>query len=83
MATDVNAHGSVFEAGTARSLFDARPQIARWSYDVSPDGQRFLVNTSVEQMQEILTYSLAHVTSTPLTLVANWQEELKRRVPTR
>jgi Tol biopolymer transport system component len=83
MATDVNAHGSVFEAGAARSLFDAHPQIARWSYGVSPDGQRFLVNTSVEQIQEILTYSLAHVTSTPLTLVANWQEELKRRVPTR
>ena len=36
-------------------------------YDVSPDGQRFLVNTLA-----------AEATSAPITLVVNWPALLKR-----
>ncbi len=40
-------------------------------YDVSPDGQRFLINTLLEEED-----------ATSITLVLNWFEELKRLVPT-
>ena len=40
-------------------------------HDVSADGQRFLVNTLVEEEG-----------TTPITLVLNWLEGLKRLVPT-
>ena len=79
MSAGVKAHGSTFEAGTTRPLFDARPRITRWSYGASPDGQRFLVNTMVEQTpQANLTYSVALVDWTPLTLVVNWTVGLKK-----
>ena len=39
-------------------------------YDVSPDGQRFLINTLLEEEG-----------ATSITLVLNWFEELKERVP--
>ena len=40
-------------------------------YDVSPDGQRFLINTLLEEED-----------ASPITLVINWFEELKRLAPT-
>ena len=40
-------------------------------YDVSPDGQRFLINILLEEED-----------ATSITLVLNWFEELKRLVPT-
>jgi hypothetical protein len=40
-------------------------------YDVSPDGQRFLINTLLEEED-----------TTSITLVLNWFEELKRLAPT-
>ncbi len=72
MAVDVKVGSSAFEAGAARSLFQTRRRehIAAadlFSYDVSADGQRFLVNTDVGE-----------VTSSPLTVVLNWTAELKR-----
>ena len=39
-------------------------------YDVSPDGKRFLINTLLEEED-----------ATSITLVLNWFEELKERVP--
>jgi hypothetical protein len=42
------------------------------NYDVSPDGQRFLMVKASEQEQA----------STQINVVLNWLEELKRRVPT-
>ena len=42
-------------------------------YAVTKDGQRFLVNASPAQSSG----------EAPLTVVLNWQEELKQRVPTR
>ena len=41
------------------------------SYDVAPDGQRFLMLKGNEETQ-----------ATQINIVQNWFEELKRRVPT-
>jgi Tol biopolymer transport system component len=64
--------GSTFEAGEAKALFQtrAREHVSNaddFSYDVSADGQRFLVNTDVGE-----------VASSPLTVVVNWTAELKK-----
>lgn len=67
MAAEVNVQGSRFEVGTVRPLFETRTGGARWPYDVTPDGQRFLVATLVED-----------ATSTPITLVVNWPARLTR-----
>ena len=58
-----------FKTGPARLLFQmpATPTPAGPSYDVSHDGQRFLVNTLVTDP-----------TPSPLTLVLNWTAEVKR-----
>ncbi|HSS44757.1 MAG TPA: hypothetical protein VLO07_05380, partial [Thermoanaerobaculia bacterium] len=71
MAVDVR-EGPTFEADVARPLFQTRlrqhiSSADLFSYDVSADGQRFLVNTDVGE-----------VTSPPLTVVLNWAEGLKR-----
>ncbi len=62
------------EIGEPQSLFLTRLKLlglGPTQYDVSADGQRFLVNTLVEEQD-----------TTPITLVQNWFEELKRLVPT-
>ncbi len=48
-----------------------RGQIAMPYYDISPDGQRFLMIKAVEGSQ-----------SGQINVVLNWFEELKRLVPT-
>ena len=56
------------EPSTAVALFSTRlaggplPGVDRSQYDVSPDGQRFLINGLVEQ-----------ATTTPITVVLNWK----------
>jgi serine/threonine-protein kinase len=78
MAVDVSTQTG-FAAGTPRQLFE-RPYmmngsgLARANYDVSPDGQRFLMLKPVEQEQE--------QKPTQINVVLNWTEELKRLVPT-
>jgi hypothetical protein len=42
------------------------------SYDVSPDGQRFLMLKATEQQQS----------AGQINIVQNWFEELKQKVPT-
>ena len=70
-AAAVNGEAAGFEAGPARPLFAVRPRsmstLGDYPYDVSADGQRFLVNTLVEE-----------TTSTAITLVVNWAAGLKR-----
>ena len=70
-AAAVTSQASGFEVGAVRPLFPARPRpMARldaYSYDVSSDGQRFLVNTLVED-----------ATSTAVTLVVNWTTGFKK-----
>jgi dipeptidyl aminopeptidase/acylaminoacyl peptidase len=71
MAVDVRMKGSAFEAGTPRPLFRIDLYNSFLStgagYDVTSDGKRFLVNTGVEDR-----------TTSPVTLVVNWDEELKK-----
>jgi len=70
MAVDVKLETSTFEAGVPRALFQTRvvsyPN-PRNVYEVSADGQRFLIITPLEE-----------ATSTPITVVVNWNADLKR-----
>jgi dipeptidyl aminopeptidase/acylaminoacyl peptidase len=62
--------------GTVRPLFEGRfllgPTWTPRNYDISPDGQRFLM---IKSEQDLVP--------TELIVVFNWFEELKRRVPHR
>jgi eukaryotic-like serine/threonine-protein kinase len=75
MAVDVTTQPS-FSVGKPRMLFEG-PYMPTPStfpdYDVSPDGQRFLMLKPVEQ---------TGAAPTQINVVLNWFEELKRRVPT-
>jgi hypothetical protein len=55
--------------GAVRPLFEIRIYATRFAYDVSPNGQRFLVNTRIENQARL---------STPLTVVVNWPAALSR-----
>jgi serine/threonine protein kinase len=67
IAVAVDGRGEGFEIGGAKPLFVIRRGGDRWVYDVSPDGQRILVNAAEDQ------------TSAPITVVANWQSALRAR----
>ncbi len=69
MAVPVSATGSAVELGAARALFQTRARTdQRFPYDVTADGQRFLVNTQYQEQ----------ATPTPITLVTNWPALLRR-----
>jgi len=73
MAVSVTTNGETFQPGVPKALFRATvlggtgggPTIS-WRYDVSPDGQRFLINTAIEE-----------ATAAPVTMVLNWQSAIK------
>ena len=65
MAVEIKS-GANFEAGAPKLLFDTH---AHWGfYDVTADGQRFIVTMPVEQAQ----------VRSPITVVLNWQAGLKK-----
>ncbi|MGH7599889.1 MAG: hypothetical protein ACREOI_26335, partial [bacterium] len=68
MAVEINATGSTLEVGVVRSLFEAHPTIHAFNYDVSGDGQRFIVSSLVESQA-----------ASSITLVVNWTAELKKK----
>jgi Tol biopolymer transport system component len=75
MAVDVSLQPT-FTAGKPRVLFQGQYFASVFpftgtAYDVSPDGQRFLMVKQTEQT----------AASVQLNVVVNWTEELKRRVP--
>ncbi len=75
MAVDI-ATQPAFAAGKPRVLFEGRYELSPATspnYDVSPDGQRFLMLRPSEQEASA---------PTQINVVLNWFEELKRRVPT-
>jgi serine/threonine-protein kinase len=75
MAVDV-ATQPTFAGGKPRVLFEGPyvPNPATFpNYDVSPDGQRFLMLKPVEQTE---------TAPTQINVVLNWFEELKQKVPT-
>ncbi len=69
MAVGVNGSSNKFEAGIPKLLFELRVAYTPGNpaYDVTADGQRFLVNTFVEQNAP-----------SPVTVVMNWTAGLKR-----
>jgi Tol biopolymer transport system component len=74
MAVDIATRPS-FAVGKARMLFEGQYLPTRQTipnYDVSPDGQRFLMVKKIEQEQ----------TATQIVVIQNWFEELKQKVPT-
>jgi eukaryotic-like serine/threonine-protein kinase len=74
MAADIDTQVG-FAAGKPRMLFEGQYGTAPVpipNYDVSPDGQSFLMLKPSEQAQA----------PTQINVVLNWFEELKRRVPT-
>jgi Tol biopolymer transport system component len=75
MAASVNGQSSAFQVGEVRPLFDTHIRTAVYlnyssgrNYDVTADGQRFLINTVTEQ-----------AAPTPITVVLNWQAGLGAR----
>jgi hypothetical protein len=69
MAAEVKGNGSSFEVGAVRPLFETRPYFGLYTanlFDVTADGQRFIVAYDPQQ------------SSPALTLVANWPAALKK-----
>ena len=72
MSADVSANGT-FKAGPPKELFSVPITRAlgvegqAWNWDMSPDGQRFLINTAVEASD-----------NSPISVVTDWTELLKR-----
>ena len=66
-----------FRAGTPKLLFEGgyetTSQATLADYDVTPDGQRFVM---IEPSEEALE------ATTQINVVLNWVEEIKRMVPT-
>jgi hypothetical protein len=60
--------------GTPKMLFEGQYQLLDLStpnYDVSSDGQRFLMLKAAEQAES----------ATQINIVLNWFEELKQKIP--
>jgi hypothetical protein len=66
MAVDVKSDGSAFEAGVPKPLFRAPPTPG---WDITPDAKRFLLAVQPNGSES---------TSTPITVLLNWQAELKK-----
>jgi Tol biopolymer transport system component len=72
MATPLTSTGDHFDPGTPVALFQAsaRHTVAgseRVSYDVTKDGQRFLINTQMENLE-----------TKPMMVVLNWSAALQK-----
>jgi hypothetical protein len=69
MAAEVFSSGGILEVGQVRPLFGATPNVTEGYplYDVSADGQHFLLRIYPEQKS-----------GEPLTLVQNWTAGLKK-----
>jgi Tol biopolymer transport system component len=68
MVAAVNGKGSSFEVGAVKPLFDAHVFTGlRYPYDVTADGQRFLLSTVPGQSS-----------AAPITVVVNWTAGLKK-----
>jgi hypothetical protein len=69
MAVDVKL-GATFEASVPKTLFCTRVLLSLTSerhYAVTADGQRFLINSTIEE-----------TSATPISVVVNWTAALKR-----
>jgi len=66
-ALDVNGSGVAFQMGTPTQLFAV---LGYTSWDGTVDGKRFLMTVAPGQAQQ--------GTQTPITVVLNWQADIKR-----
>jgi eukaryotic-like serine/threonine-protein kinase len=67
ISASITIDGGELKVQDVKALFDVRfPQVTRSVYDVSPDGQRFLMNVWDAGA------------SLPFTIVVNWTEKLRR-----
>jgi Tol biopolymer transport system component len=62
MSATLDGQGTRMTIKTVKELFELQPRGTRYFYDVSPDGQRFLV----------ITGQKAPTSVQPLTIVVNW-----------
>jgi eukaryotic-like serine/threonine-protein kinase len=73
MVAAVSGKGAAFHVGVVEPLFKARPRrtayggAVEYAYDVSADGQRFLVNTLLD-----------NASMDPITVLVNWPALLKK-----
>jgi serine/threonine-protein kinase len=74
MAVPVETSGAQFRYGRPAKVFETTYSGDFYSYDVTPDGQRFLMMKPSELGDRSRP--------TSLVVVLNWLDELKRRVPT-
>ena len=75
IAVDITTEPT-FSAGTPRLLFEGNYQVSTAviaNYDITPDGQRFLMIQDGEEQEGA---------ATQINVVLNWFEELKQKVPT-
>jgi len=70
-AAEIRAKGDSLEVGHPMPLFPFRPgriyRLGMIGYDVAPHGQRFLLNAAADENNR------------PLTLLVNWEAELKKK----
>jgi len=71
-AVEIREKADSLEVGQPVPLFPFRPALRTYrigmiNYDVSPDGQRFLLNAAADE------------NTRPLTLVVNWTAELEKK----
>ena len=69
VAVEVTAMADALQVGERRPLFTIQRSGVRYSYDVSPDGQRFLVNTRIDDQTP----------QSVLKVIVNWPGTLKQR----
>jgi len=68
MAAKVNQHGSELAIDVARPLFQTQAESFLPSFDVSPDGRRFIIVSAMPQKSP-----------SPITVVVNWDAALKKQ----
>ena len=66
MAVAMSGNGPNFDVGAAKALFQTRATTGNDPYDVTADGQRFLVNSAIED-----------ALSAPITVVVDWTAKLQ------
>ena len=78
IAAAVNGQRAAFEVGAVRRLFEARFRTENYLgygtgdvYDVSPDGQRFLIDVIGNDQPPIV----------PITVITNWTSLLRKNTP--
>ncbi|MBN2320154.1 MAG: protein kinase, partial [Acidobacteria bacterium] len=75
IAVDVQTTEPTFKAGKPKPLFRGANNVMGHQWDLSPDGKRFLM------LKEAAPTESAVGSRMRITIVLNWFEELKQRVP--